>query len=163
MQQEEVDKYLSQQRRRSVHISLQDFIDYEFKNKDLLRRALTDRTAERQDNYERLEFKGGAILYMIVTDYLLDAIHKYTREELYERRHEILDRDRLCTLADERLKLDQFVRRPHYVEIEVARLAGFLEAIIAGIDEDGGRESAKAFVVKFIIKGKSNSMSMNCL
>lgn len=56
---------------------LQTTIGYQFKNIDLLKTALTHRSALNEtgvtQSYERLEYLGDAVLEMLITDYLFNT------------------------------------------------------------------------------------------
>ena len=50
--------------------SLERELGYRFKNKQLLKRALTHSSASQRENYEQLEFLGDAVIQLVVTSHL---------------------------------------------------------------------------------------------
>ena len=58
--------------------SLENEINYFFKDKDLLNRALTHKSYDNKDNNEKLEFLGDRVLGLIISKKLLE---KYPDEK----------------------------------------------------------------------------------
>ena len=56
--------------------SFEKKINYTFKNKELITRALTHSSAHKTFNYERMEFLGDSLLSVIVAEYLYNNFDK---------------------------------------------------------------------------------------
>lgn len=119
--------------------SLEQVLGYEFKNKDLLKCALTHRSyayeAQIESN-ERLEFLGDAVLELIVRDYLF---HKYSLDEgrLSQIKAFLVEESTLAEVArslglGRYLYLGKGERRAHGEE-KTSILADALEAVIGAI------------------------------
>jgi len=118
-----------------------DFLDYEFSDPGLLKLALTHRSA-RQENNERLEFLGDAVLGQIIADYLYRRFADADEGQLTRTRAQLVNKDSLAAVARE-LDLGEHIllgegemksggwRRDSI-------LANTLEAIIGAIYLDGG-------------------------
>ena len=57
---------------------LEEILKYNFKDKDLLRKALTHKSFNNKNNNEKLEFLGDRVLGLIISKKLLD---KYPNEK----------------------------------------------------------------------------------
>ncbi len=131
---------------------LRDALQHEFADPDLIKKALTHRSATSDDgfSYERLEFLGDRILALIVADLLLAAFPEEDEGAL-ARRHAALVRKE--TLAEVARAIDL---GPHIVlgtgEDESggrendAILSDVCEAVIAALYREGGVELARVFI-----------------
>lgn len=137
--------------------NLEKKINYVFKDKSLLERALTHSSFDNDYNYENLEFLGDSILGFITAEYLFQNYH--LREgELSKIRSKLVNAKELCKVANS-LELSQFVRlgkSNQNMQISYNILADMVEAIIAGIYLDGGIEYAEKFIYDFIIISYKN-------
>ncbi len=107
-QQETVERVVT----RSDYATLEARLNYSFKNRELLERALTHRSAlglrERLD-YERLEFLGDAVLDLTVA-HLLSEKHPNAREgDLSKMRAALVNTQALAGIAKE-LEIGPFIR-----------------------------------------------------
>ena len=119
-------------------------IGYTFKDKNLLKRALTLASANRDDNNQLLEFFGDAVLEFIVSERIFDE--GSTEGALTERRKSLVA-DSALTPVSERLGLDGFlIRGKHDVNNKKAVPSAY-EAIVAAIYLDGGMDEARKFVL----------------
>lgn len=76
------------------------FLDYEFKDTDLLETALTHRSVGK-NNYERLEFLGDSVLGLIITDALFNAYPNESEGTLTRLRSYLVKKETLSKLARE--------------------------------------------------------------
>lgn len=123
---------------------------YTFHDPDLLKAALTHRSAGRR-HYERLEFLGDAILNLIITD---DLYHRFTEAsegKLSRLRSTLVKGETLSVLA-RKLELGDFLilgsgelKSGGYRRNSI--LADVFESIIGAIYTDAGYEAAKSFVL----------------
>ena len=139
---------------------LESLIAYPFKDKNLLRQALTHRSYINEnpswdvDHNERLEFLGDAVLELVVTEYLYRN-YPNPEGEMTNWRAALVNATILAGISSE-FKLNDYLmlsrgeskdtgRARHYI------LANAMEALIGAIYLDGGYEPAKVFIDKFII------------
>lgn len=124
-------------------------LGYRFRNRDLLKRALTHRSVNASNN-ERLEFLGDAVLGMVVADFLYGRQAGHTEGDLSRLRASLVNREALAVAAQQldignamhlgagELKSGGFRHR--------SVLADALEAIIGAVYLDGGFEAAEKLI-----------------
>ncbi len=139
---------------------LEKEMGYDFKDLSLLQTALTHSSFanEAKDDIkcnERLEFLGDAVLSMVVSDYIFSHCPSFPEGDLTKLRASLVCEKTLCEFSQS-LKVGEFLRlskgemnsdgnkRPSI-------LADAFEAIIAAIYLDGGIESARKFILQFVI------------
>jgi ribonuclease-3 len=141
--------------------SLEKIVGHTFKDKDLLKEALTHRSYlnERADwglpNNERFEFLGDAVLELVVTEELFKRYPEYTEGQLTPIRSALVNYVMMAHIARE-LGLEQFIllSRGEAKDMGRAReviLANALEAVIGALYLDGGHTSAKKFICAAIM------------
>jgi ribonuclease-3 len=133
--------------------SLEQSLNYNFKDRNLLSRSLTHRSAlgfkERAD-YERLEFLGDAVLDLSVA-HLLSDLHPDAREgELSKMRAALVNTQALSGIAKE-LGINEYIKlgRGEYSAGGTERpsiLADVVEAVIGAVYRDSSYETALALV-----------------
>ena len=127
-------------------------IGYSFRDKALLRHALTHASSKRKhDDYERLEFLGDRVLGLVVAEYLFKT-HPGHREGYMSGRHSQLVRGETCAEAGRALGLEEFIvvgqnERVKGLNLNATVLGDVVEALIAGIYLDGGLEAARQFIL----------------
>lgn len=118
-------------------------LGYVFKDKSLLRRALTLPSADRDFNNQTLEFFGDAILEFLVSERIYDE--DKSEGELTERR-KLFVSDSALTPVSEKLGLaDYFIKSKGDNILKKSKPSAY-EAVLAAIYLDGGIEAARAFV-----------------
>ena len=143
---------------------LEKKINYDFKNKDLLKNALTHKTyafeAETPLEYnERLEFLGDSILNFIVTEQLYKSNRYFSEGELTRRRAILVNNDFLARKAKE-LNIGVFLslgkgEKKQNGYSNPTNLANALEALIGAVYLDAGLRKAKKMVITNIFKDTS--------
>ena len=134
---------------------LEQDIGYEFKNKALLKNALTHTSYAYEHNVqsnEKLEFLGDSILEFVSSDYIYHTYTNLKEGEMTKVRATVVCEgslykiaikhnfsDFLCLGKSEQLTGGN--KRP-------AILADSVEAVIAAMYEDGGLEPAKKFIIE---------------
>lgn len=118
-------------------------IGYIFKDKQLLKRALTLASASDKNN-QQLEFFGDAILEFIVSERIFSD--GADEGELTERRKALVS-DYALTPVSEMLSLDKFLIRGKKDYSNKKAIPSAYEAVTAAIYLDGGIEAAKKFVL----------------
>lgn len=138
---------------------LENIIGYSFIHPEILERALTHSSYNREKNTkhmdnERLEFIGDGFLDAIVGFELFNRMKGVTEGRLTKTRALIVCEKALADVARE-IGLGRFMYMGHGEEAGGGRgkdsiLADCMEAVIGGIFLDGGYEAASAFVVRFL-------------
>lgn len=127
-------------------------LNYTFKDKDLLIRALTLASASEKNN-QLLEFFGDAILEFIVSERIFSEGE--SEGELTERRRSIIS-DYALTPISKKLGLDKFVIRNKNDTNNKKSIPSLYEAVTAAIYLDGGLEEVKKFVFSTLDFSPSN-------
>ena len=142
-------------------------IGYEFKNKNLIKTALTH-TSYAHDmgmevNNQRLEFLGDSVLSFIVADYLYEKFSVYDEGHLTELRAAVVC-ERSLAAAARKMKLGSELRlggseRACGGGEKASILADTYEAVLGAIFLDGGIECARKWVFETLgdtIEGAEN-------
>ncbi len=132
---------------------IEQIIDYQFNNRDLLRKAFVHASAtdNRSASNERLEFLGDTVLALAVCQKLFEKYPDHLEGGLTKMKSMIVSR-KLCAKVAKKLGLHKFLKvgkgmaQSRALTGSVA--AGLLEAVIAAIYIDGGYESAAKFVLE---------------
>ncbi|HPN14802.1 MAG TPA: ribonuclease III [bacterium] len=141
--------------------SLEERLDYEFKNKDFLIKALTHRSYLNEhsdfpfEHNERLEFLGDAVLELVVTEYLY-LNYANPEGELTNWRASLVNAKTLASIAtqlsfEEYLLLSKGEAKDKNSKARMYILANAMESIIGAIYLDGGYLAADKFIKKHIL------------
>lgn len=139
---------------------LEDALGHKFDDPTLLRTALTHRSHSHEqdrhedDDYERLEFLGDALLGFVVAEWLF-ADDPVNPEGVLSRRRQSVVRDTTLAKISRRLCLGQAIRLGRGEELSGGRvkpalLADLFEAVLGAVYLDGGIEPARAFVLRHL-------------
>jgi len=124
-------------------------LGYTFRDQELLRTALTHRSASK-NHYERMEFLGDAVLNLVISNELYQRFPDASEGELSRLRANLVKGDSLSKIAVE-LALGDFLRLGSG-ELKSGGfrrksiLADVLEGIIGAIYLDGGMRAAEDFI-----------------
>lgn len=140
---------------------LEQAIGYRFRQRELVERALTHRSAVSDDaptgigDNEQLEYLGDAVLGMVVSEYLVGAFGQWSEGQLSKSRARLVNAASLC-LAARRLALGNFLHLGKGEEKTGGRekpalLADAFEALVAAIYLDGGLLEAREFVKRALL------------
>lgn len=132
---------------------LQERIGARFRNPELLRRALTHRSAvsdSPRESNERLEFLGDAVIGMMVCEQLSEMFPEYTEGQLAKTKAYVVSESALAPIA-RAIGLDECVILNPAEAAAGGRnrpsiLSDAFEALIAAIYLDAGFETAKRVV-----------------
>ena len=130
-------------------------LNYTFKDKNLLVRALTVASASDENN-QLLEFFGDAILEFIVSERIFSEGD--SEGELTERRKTLVS-DMALTPVSERLGLDRLLIRGKNDLNNKKAVPSAYEAVTAAIYLDGGMEEAKKFVLSTLDFSTKNTVA----
>lgn len=136
-------------------------IGYEFKDKKLLKQAIThssfanEQKINKFGHYERLEFLGDAVLELVSSDFLYHRFPEQTEGNLTKTRASMVCEPSLAFCARD-LELGKFMLLGRGEEGTGGRnrdsiISDVMEAVIGAIYLDGGIECAREFINKFIL------------
>ena len=133
---------------------LEQSIGYTFKNKELLKNALTHTSyayEHRVKSNEKLEFLGDSILEFISSKYLYNNYPKLKEGEMTKVRATVVCEDSLYKIASKHNFSDFLYvgksEQIHQGNRKVAIMADSVEALIAAIYFDSGLEEAEKFII----------------
>lgn len=114
-------------------------------------------TDDADDNNEKLEFLGDAVLELVVSEYLVRAFPVWGEGQLSKSRARLVNATAL-SLAAQRLSLGRHLRLGKGEEktggrSKPALLADAYEAVIAAVYLDSGLEAARGFVQRTLVEG----------
>ncbi len=136
---------------------IQERIDYQFSNIALLERALTHKSYANENRVpyhnERMEFLGDSVLNLVVSEYLMRTCPESTEGDLSRFRAAVVSEPALAAIARE-IGIGNYILLGRGEEQTGGRdkeslLANCLEALIASIYLDTGKEAAAAFIIRF--------------
>ncbi len=140
---------------------LEKKIGYSFRDKRLLRQALThssfanEQKINKYDDYERLEFLGDAVLELISSDFIFRENPQMPEGQLTKRRSSIVCEPALAFCARE-ISLEQYILLGKGEEGTGGRgrdsiISDVMEAVIGAIYLDSGIDEARKFIHRFIL------------
>ncbi len=139
---------------------LEKILGYEFRNKELLKRALShtsycNEVKNGVQSNERLEFLGDSVLSVIVAEYIFEQYKDLPEGELTKLRASLVCEKSLSVFAKE-LDLGRFLllgrgEQQNGGASRPSILADAFEAVLAAMYLDGGMEVAIKHVHRFII------------
>ena len=138
---------------------MSEFLNYIFSDPVLLQLALTHRSASNENN-ERLEFLGDAVLGQIIADYLYSQFPDADEGQLTRSRAVLVNKETLATVArsielGERIKLGAGESKNGGAQRD-SILANTLEALIGAIYLDGGLDACKKQLMSWFASSLKN-------
>ena len=140
-------------------------IDYSFKNKDLLKCALTHKTYAFESNTpiefnERLELLGDSILGFVVAEQLYKTNKYFSEGELTRRRSSLVNNNFLAKKAKQ-LGIGKYLflgkgEKKQKGDRNPTNLANSLEALIGAVYLDSNMKNAKKFILKNLFNEEFN-------
>ena len=141
---------------------LEEKIGYRFKDKSLLKTALTHSSyaneshPDKPQSYERLEFLGDSILGLTAAEFLYKHEPELAEGRMTRLRAELVCEGSLHKVAEE-LELASYMRvgkseLNNGVRGRRSITADMVEAVIAAIYLDGGLDEAKSFIMRSVLK-----------
>lgn len=139
----------------SANEALEKILDYSFKDRELLTKALSHASAisrQRQvlDTYQRLEFVGDRVLALIISKMLYQTYQSADEGELARRLNHLVMRDTCAAVAVDAGIGDFIILGDGEIKTggrkKVAILADVCESVIAALYVDGGLEIAERFI-----------------
>lgn len=142
---------------------IQSALGYYFKNKNLLKTALTHPSFDGCDNYERLEFLGDAVIELSISEILFKKYPMEKEGVLTKKRSALVCRESLSEIAAD-LNLDKYIILGKGEEETGGRkkasiLENVFEAVIGAVFADSNYDTANEvirniFLSKFVLLKK---------
>jgi ribonuclease-3 len=135
--------------------SCQRRIGYIFKDKGLLRAALTHASGaqHRLGSNERLEFLGDAILGAVICEILFHQYPQYLEGDMTKIKSVVVSRSSCARLSSE-IGMEDFLvlgkGMTTHAKVPPSLLADVFESLIAAIHLDGGHDAARQFIERFV-------------
>ncbi len=149
---------------------LEKKIGYSFKNKKLIKIALThssfaNESGGRFQSYERLEFLGDSVLGLVTSNYIFKTFPNLPEGELTKLRALLVCEKQLCEFSKQ-IGLKKFVKlsrgeRHCMGQNRPSILADIFEAICAAIYLDAGIKEATEFILRFVVPAIKNPKIQN--
>ena len=122
---------------------LENALGYEFKNKVLLANALTHASLGVEENNQRLEFLGDAVLDLVIATLLYRSSQKEQEGWMTRVRSSVVNKASLAHLARSQLQLHNYVlvsesEQQRGIVAEDSVLADAFEAMIGAVYQDAG-------------------------
>ena len=131
--------------------NLQTKIKLKFKNNSLLKKAITHKSYDPVDNYEKLEFLGDRVLGLIISKKLLAMYPKEREGSLDKKLASLVNKNR-CYEIGKSLKLEKYIlvgnSNINKTKIENKIISDCCEALIGAIYLDQGLEVVENFILK---------------
>ncbi len=146
--------------------TLEEKIGYEFRDKSLLKLALTHSSYANEQGApghcnERLEFLGDSVLSIIVSDYIFNNFKNRPEGELTKLRASLVCEKSLCGFSRQ-LNIGNYMLLGKGEVLNGGRerpsiLADAFEAVLAAIYLDAGIEQARKLVLPFVVEELQHS------
>ena len=129
---------------------LQKIINVKFKNINILKEAITHKSYDAENNYEKLEFLGDRILGLVISKKLID-LYKDEKEGVLDKKLASLVNKNKCLEVGKELNLDKFIlvgnKKNKKNKIENKIISDSVEALIAAIYYEKGIEFTENFIL----------------
>ena len=133
---------------------LEGILQYEFKNKDLLHKALTHKSYSENNN-EKLEFLGDRVLALVIADLLLAEFPSETEGALAKRFAELVRRETLAEIARKAGIANHIFlgdsEKERGGQKSKTILADVCESLLGAMYLDGGLEPPRAFIEQYFL------------
>ena len=131
---------------------LENILGYKFKDLSLLKRSLTHKSFDNDNNNEKLEFLGDRVLGLVISKKLLDKF-PYENEGIIDKKFANLVNKKTCVNIAKKLNLKKYlILGSSHKNIERSAdkiISDCLEAVVGAIYLDGGLKSSEKFIFKF--------------
>lgn len=127
--------------------ALEEKLNYAFKDKSLLQKALTHSSVDNVENNQYLEYLGDSLLDFLVAEYLYRKYPNMREGEATQLRARIVSRWPLANVFDNFHVVDLiYIHNVNIKTLSVKLKSDFIESIIGAMYLDGGMEIARNFV-----------------
>ena len=131
-----------------LHI-LQKKINIKFKSINYLKKAITHKSYDSLNNYEKLEFLGDRVLGLVISKKLIE-LYPDQKEGVLDKRLASLDNKNRCLEVAKNIGLEKFIligNKSNKSKIENKILSDCIEALIGAIYYDKGFEASEKFIL----------------
>ena len=128
---------------------LQKKINIKFKDLNYLKKSITHKSFNSENNYEKLEFLGDRILGFVISKKLIE-LYPHEKEGLLDKKLASLVNKNKCLEAAKKIGLDKFIlvgNKNKKTKVENKIIADSIEALIAAIYYDKGFEISEKFIL----------------
>ena len=130
-------------------INLQKKINIKFKDLSNLKKAITHKSYDSENNYEKLEFLGDRILGFVISKKLIELYPQEKEGSLDKKLASLVNKD-LCLNVAKIISLEKFIlvgNKNTKGNVENKIVADSIEALIGAIYYDKGLEAAEKFIL----------------
>ncbi len=123
-------------------------IKVKFKNIDLLKKSLTHKSCDKNNNYEKLEFLGDRLLGLIISKKLI-SMYPESKEGILDKKLASLVNKNKCYDVGIKLKLEKFIftSSKKNSQIENKIISDCIESLIGAIYYEKGFDFTEKFVL----------------
>ena len=130
---------------------IEQYLGFKINKNDLYTKALTHKSYDKNNNYEKLEFLGDRVLGLVISKKLLD-IFPDEKEGILDKKLASLVNKNKCYEIGKQLKLDKLVKignlRLKKQIVEKKIVSDSCEAILGAIYLDRGFDFAEKFILR---------------
>ena len=130
-------------------INLQKKINIKFKDLSNLKKAITHKSYDSENNYEKLEFLGDRILGFVISKKLIELYPQEKEGSLDKKLASLVNKD-LCLNVAKIISLEKFIlvgNKNTKGNVENKIVADSIEALIGAIYYDKGLDAAEKFIL----------------
>ncbi len=132
-------------------LRLQKILNLKFKNINILKKAITHKSYDSNNNYEQLEFLGDRILGFVISKKIIQ-LFKTKKEGFLDKKLASLVNKNKCLEVAKRINLEKFIlvgnkKNKKKNNIENKILSDSVEALIGAIFFDKGFQEAEKFIL----------------
>ena len=129
--------------------TLQKKINIKFKSINYLKKAITHKSYDSINNYEKLEFLGDRVLGLVISKKLIELYPDQKEGVLDKRLASLVNKNR-CLEVAKNIGLEKFIligNKSNKSKIENKILSDCIEALIGAIYYDKGFEASEKFIL----------------
>ena len=123
---------------------LQDILKVKFNNIDLLLQAITHKSSDPKNNYEKFEFLGDRVLGLIISEKLLD-LYPSEKVGVLDKKFATLVKKEKCLNINKFVIVGNISKKNYKIENKI--ISDCCESIIGAIFIDRGYEVSKNFIL----------------
>lgn len=131
--------------------ALEHKLEYEFRDRELLKQALRDGMWVNQNgegpSYKRLALLGDAVLQLVATDFMFDQYPNHDTGRLVKNRTPVIEND-TCTAVAEQIGLERHIMLGKGPRKEPSILASAMEAVLGAVYKDSDLEHSRRLILR---------------
>ena len=134
---------------KKIISTLEQSLGFKINNTELYVKALTHKSFDKTNNYEKLEFLGDRILGFVISKKLIE-LYPNEKEGILDKKLASLVNKNKCLEIAKSLELEKFIligNKSSNTKVENKILADSIEALICAIYYDKGFEVAEKFIL----------------